>query len=72
MLQQEYEKIIFAAATHAQSAPAQRLTDFVDGIQSATLPKTSYIPGVISAPLHEILPPFISERLKVALKSVII
>jgi uncharacterized protein len=70
MLQQEYEQTVFNAANCTQAAPAQRLTDFVNGITSATLPSTSYIPGVISSPLHEILPPLIAERLKTALQFV--
>jgi len=66
MLQIEYEKKIFGVSG-SQSAPAQRLTDFVNGKLSSDLPGTSYIPGVVSAPLHEILPSFIAGRLKTAL-----
>jgi uncharacterized protein len=69
-LQQEYESIVYNAANCTQAAPAQRLTDFVNGTVSNDLPPTSYIPGVISSPLHEILPPLISERIKTALKLV--
>ncbi len=39
-----------------QIAPAQRLVDFINNKTSILLPKCSYHPGVISAPLHEILP----------------
>lgn len=39
-----------------QKAPAQRLTDFIDGKTSANLPKVSYFPGVVSSPLHSWLP----------------
>jgi uncharacterized protein len=70
MLQQEYEELVYQAANCTQSAPAQRLTDFVDGVSSSTLPNSSYIPGVVSSPLHEILPPFIAERIRTALKVV--
>ena len=46
------------------AAPAQRMVDFCEGEESETLPETSYRPGVVSAPLHELLPEFISERLQ--------
>lgn len=46
------------------AAPAQRMEDFVLGKVSKTMPETSYFPGVISAPLHEILPPIVSDRLR--------
>lgn len=45
-------------------APAQRMVDFCEGEDSEDLPETSYKPGVVPAPLHEILPPFIAERLQ--------
>jgi len=46
------------------TAPAQRLGDFVKGKLSADLPECSYLPGVVSSPLHFWLPDFISSRLK--------
>ena len=46
------------------AAPAQRMIDFCNGVVSEDLPETSYKPGVVSAPLDKLLPPFISERLK--------
>lgn len=68
-LQQELEKTIFTAGINgSQKAPAQRMTDFVEKRLSDSLPSTSYIPGLHSAPLHEILPPFIAERLRDAFK----
>ena len=48
------------------AAPAQRLTDFVKGRLSADLPECSYLPGIISSPLHFWLPDIISKRLKEA------
>jgi uncharacterized FAD-dependent dehydrogenase len=48
----------------SQKAPAQRLTDFVSGNISSTLPGSSYIPGLMAAPLHELLPHAIYERLR--------
>jgi len=52
MLQQELEQKAFELANQTQSAPAQRVTDFVAEKVSSSLPKCSYIPGLTSAPLH--------------------
>ncbi len=46
------------------TAPAQRMEDFCLGKLSKKMPETSYHPGVISAPLHELLPPIVAERLR--------
>jgi len=51
-----------------QVAPAQRLRDFVDGRLSSELPMCSYLPGLISSPLHFWLPDFISNRLREGFK----
>ena len=67
MLQSELEKLAFDLAGKTQSAPAQRVTDFLLNKTSGTLPGTSYIPGLTSSPLHEALPSFITNRLKKAL-----
>ena len=57
-------------AENPMAAPAQRMKDFCNGVVSADLPETSYKPGVVSAPLHELLPEYITGRLRVALKEV--
>ncbi len=44
-------------------APAQRMVDFVSKKVSSTLPANSYLPGLNSAPLTEVLPGFIYEAL---------
>ncbi|MDQ6761774.1 MAG: NAD(P)/FAD-dependent oxidoreductase [Bacteroidota bacterium] len=49
-------------------APAQRMADFTEDKFSSSLPKCSYIPGIKSVPLKNILPPFIHERLVIAMK----
>ncbi|MEJ5352085.1 MAG: FAD-binding protein [Melioribacteraceae bacterium] len=54
--QKEIERTAFEIGGKTQTAPAQRVTDFLNKKLSSTLPATSYIPGVISSPLHEILP----------------
>lgn len=68
MLQKELESLAFKLGNNSQSAPAQRITDFVNKKYSTSLPKTSYIPGVISTPLHEVLPAFMSKSLQRAMK----
>jgi uncharacterized protein len=62
--QQSVEQAMFKAGDGTQKAPAQRLTDFVNRRISKDLPDTSYIPGLISAPMHEILPPSVYNRLR--------
>ncbi len=69
-LQKELEQKAFELANKTQSAPAQRVTDFVNGKTSSSLPSSSYIPGLTSAPLHKELPEFITSSLKNALKVV--
>lgn len=46
-----------------QTAPAQRMADFVNGRLSYDLPASSYAPGLVSSPLHFWLPAFVSKRL---------
>jgi uncharacterized FAD-dependent dehydrogenase len=45
-------------------APAQRLHDFSRNKMSQSLPDCSYVPGLRSAHLSEVLPPFIHSRLR--------
>ena len=51
-----------------QKAPGQRVTDFLSEKVSASLPETSYFPGLTSSPLHEIMPKFISTRMQTGLR----
>ena len=62
--QKDLEKIAFLAGGRTQTAPAQRLVDFVDGKLSADLNETSYQPGLKSAPMHSLLPKIIGSRLR--------
>lgn len=64
--QRSVEQRVFRAGNGSQQAPAQRLTDFVANKPSASLPRTSYIPGIYSANLHELLPKNLASRLQVA------
>jgi uncharacterized FAD-dependent dehydrogenase len=66
-LQQEIEHLAFKIANKSQSAPAQRVTDFVESKFSQQLPNTSYIPGLTSVRLDMELPEFITRRIKKAL-----
>ena len=67
-LQQTIESKAWEAAGNTFKAPAQRLTDFMDDKQSSTLPENSYNPGLISVPLSEFLPGFLTSRLKQAFR----
>lgn len=67
--QKEFEKMAFLAGGKSQSAPAQKLTDFVEGNLSTELNSSSYQPGLTSAPLHSILPKQIGNRLREGFKS---
>ncbi len=67
-LQEELERQCWLQANRLQTAPAQRMTDFVNGRLSADLNESSYAPGLIASPLHFWLPEFISTRLRDAFK----
>ena len=67
-LQEELERQCWLQANRLQTAPAQRMTDFVNGRLSADLNESSYAPGLIASPLHFWLPEFISSRLREAFK----
>jgi len=62
--QKDLERLAFNAGGKSQVAPAQRLTDFVEGNLSSTLNETSYQPGLKSSPLHSLLPKLIGSRLR--------
>ena len=62
--QKSVEQKMFEVGDGSQAAPAQRITDFVRKRNTENLPETSYIPGVFPAPLHQLLPGWVYERLK--------
>ncbi len=66
--QKEVEEKAFAAGGGKFVAPAQRMIDFTEEKFSSSLPRCSYIPGIQSSSLNEVLPSFIHQRLKTALK----
>lgn len=65
--QRAVEQKSFAAGGGNLVAPAQRMTDFCNGKSSSSLPGTSYIPGVKSINLHEVLPRAVASALKAGL-----
>ncbi len=62
--QQEFEERARRFGGERQIAPAQRVADFVAGRASATLPATSYIPGIVPSRLDEWMPRFIADSLR--------
>lgn len=62
--QEDIERRFSEDAEGGQNAPAQRLTDFVNGKPSKSLPSTSYAPGVHPARLDQLLPQFVADRLR--------
>ncbi|MDY3140335.1 MAG: FAD-binding protein [Bacteroides sp.] len=61
--QEELERQCWLQGGHTQTAPAQRMADFVNRRLSYDLPDTSYAPGLVSSPLHFWMPQLITERL---------
>ncbi len=66
--QADVERRFFRAGDGTQRAPAQRVSDFLEGRLSPKLNATSYIPGVFAAPIHELLPGPVAARLAAGLK----
>jgi uncharacterized FAD-dependent dehydrogenase len=67
--QASVERKAWGAAGKTQAAPAQRLTDFLKKRRSKDLPTTSYLPGVVSVNLWEVLPPKVAAALAEGLKT---
>ena len=67
--QEELERMCWQQGNMRQTAPAQRMTDFVNGKLSYDLPKSSYAPGLISSPLHFWMPKMITKRLQEGFKT---
>ncbi len=67
--QEELEHSCWQQGNRRQTAPSQRMTDFVDNRLSYDLPKSSYAPGLISSPLHFWMPKFLVQRLQEGFKS---
>ena len=62
--QELMERVCWQQANMKQTAPAQRMADFVNGRLSFDLPRSSYAPGLVSSPLHFWMPRAVATRLK--------
>ena len=66
LFQEQLERLCWQQGNMRQTAPAQRMADFVNGRLSADLPRASYAPGLVASPLHFWLPKPIVSRLQQA------
>ncbi len=62
--QEELEHLCWLKGGMTQTAPAQRMVDFVQKTESSTLPDSSYASGLLASPLHLWMPEFITSRLR--------
>ena len=67
--QEILEKQCWQQGNMKQTAPSQRMADFVNNRLSYDLPKSSYAPGLVSSPLHFWMPSFVSKRLQEGFKT---
>lgn len=66
--QADLERLCWMQGNYKQTAPAQRMADFVNGRLGGSLPESSYAPGLIPSPLHFWMPSFIADRLRDGLR----
>jgi uncharacterized FAD-dependent dehydrogenase len=66
--QEQLEELAWLNGGMKQTAPAQRMHDFIQGKTSSSLPPSSYTPGLITSPLHRWMPEFITSRLRIGLR----
>ncbi len=69
LLQEQLERMCWLQGNLKQTAPAQRMADFVNNRLSADLNDSSYAPGLIASPLHFWMPRFITTRLQEGFKA---
>ena len=67
--QEQLERLCWQQGNMKQTAPAQRMADFVNNRLSYDLPASSYAPGLLSSPLHFWLPPMVGRRLQEGFKT---
>ena len=67
--QEQIERDCWQQGNRRQTAPAQRMADFVNGRLSYDLPRSSYAPGLLSSPLHFWLPNPVATRLQEGFKT---
>ena len=66
--QEHLERLCWQQGNMKQTAPAQRMADFVNGRLSSDLPRSSYAPGLLASPLHFWMPKPIVTRLQQAFR----
>ena len=66
--QEKIERKFWEEAGKSQNSPAQRMDDFVHSRPSKSLPDTSYAPGIHTARMDQLLPPFVARRLQQGFK----
>ncbi len=69
LFQQQMERDCWQQGNRRQTAPAQRMADFVNGRLSYDLPRSSYAPGLLSSPLHFWMPQTVTHRLQEGFKT---
>lgn len=62
--QERLEEVCWLNGGMKQTAPAQRMNDFVNKKNSFDLPVSSYTPGLLASPLHFWMPEFVTRRLR--------
>lgn len=67
--QEALERATWIQGGRRQTAPAQRMADFVNNRLSIDLPSTSYAAGLIASPLHFWMPQFVKKRLQEGFKA---
>lgn len=67
--QEALERATWVQGGRKQTAPAQRMADFVNNRLSIDLPPTSYAAGLIASPLHFWMPQFVKKRLQEGFKA---
>ena len=67
--QEQIERDCWQQGNRRQTAPAQRMADFVNSRLSYDLPRSSYAPGLLSSPLHFWLPNPVATRLQEGFKT---
>ena len=62
--QKAIEQKAWQLAGNTQKVPAQRMVDFTQNKVSASIPKTSYVPGTTSVEMGQVFPGFLSQILR--------
>lgn len=64
--QQQVEQMAYQQVADGLKAPAQRIIDFMQNRTSTRLPETTYIPGIVSSPMHDWMPEIVKKKLQAA------